>query len=124
MPWPLSIIDTEGERLVICYKPFCFSSGTSNTLIPITRDYDHLRVKNWTVCNKIASPPGSLLLKGQGTQHTTVTWPTVNDDLIDLSRIPVNKVTNSRLGWTKYSGLYEIFHPSLALISLCLLTGA
>ena len=44
--------------------------------------------------------------------------------LIDLSRIPVNKGTNSRLGWTKYSDLYEIVHPSLVFISLCLLTGA
>jgi len=43
---------------------------------------------------------------------------------IDLSRIPVNKGTNSRLGWTKYSDLYEIVYPSLVLISLCLLTGA
>ena len=41
-----------------------------------------------------------------------------------LSRIPVNKGTNSRLGWTKYSDLYEIFHPSPVLISLCLLTPA
>ena len=44
--------------------------------------------------------------------------------IIDLSRIPVNKGTNSRLGWTKYSDLYEIVHPSLVFISLCLLTGA
>ena len=43
--------------------------------------------------------------------------------VIDLSRIPVNKGTNSRLEWTKYSDLYEIVHPSLVLISLCLLTG-
>ena len=43
---------------------------------------------------------------------------------IDLSRIPVNKGTNSRLGWTKYSDLYEIVpDPSLVLF-LCLLTGA
>ena len=42
----------------------------------------------------------------------------------DLSRIPVNKGTHSRLGWTKYSDLYEIVLPSLVLISLCLLTGA
>ena len=45
-------------------------------------------------------------------------------DTIDLSCISVNKGTNSRLGWTKYSDLYEIVHPSLVLISLCLLTGA
>ena len=43
---------------------------------------------------------------------------------IDLSYIPVNKRTNSRLGWTTYSDLYEIVHPSLVLISLYLLTGA
>ena len=43
---------------------------------------------------------------------------------IDLSRIPVNKGTNSRFEWAKYSDLYEIVHPSLVLISLCLLTGA
>ena len=42
---------------------------------------------------------------------------------IDLSRIPVNKGTNLRLGWTKYSDLYEIVHPSLVLISLCFLIG-
>ena len=42
----------------------------------------------------------------------------------DLSRIPVNKGTHSRRGWTKYSDLYEIVYPSLVLISLCLLTGA
>ena len=39
--------------------------------------------------------------------------------VIDLSRIPVNKGTNSRLRWTKYSDLYEIIHPSLDLVSLC-----
>ena len=44
--------------------------------------------------------------------------------VIDLSHIPVNKCTNSRFGWTNYSDLYEIVHPSLVLISLCLLTGA
>ena len=43
--------------------------------------------------------------------------------VIDLSCIPVNKGTNSRLEWTKYSDLYETVHPSLVLISLCLLTG-
>ena len=43
---------------------------------------------------------------------------------IVLSRITFNKFTNSRLGWTKYSDLYEIVHPSLILISLRLLTGA
>ena len=42
---------------------------------------------------------------------------------IDLSRIPVNKGTNSRLGWRKCSDLFEIVHLSLVLISLCLLTG-
>ena len=41
---------------------------------------------------------------------------------IDLSHIPVNKGTNSRLGWTKYSDFHEIVHPSLVLISLCFLT--
>ena len=40
---------------------------------------------------------------------------------VDLFRIPINKGTNSRLGWTKCSDLYEIVHPSLVLISLCLL---
>ena len=38
---------------------------------------------------------------------------------VDLFRIPINKGTNSRLGWTKYSDLYEIVHPSLILISSC-----
>ena len=43
---------------------------------------------------------------------------------IYLFRIPVNKGTNPRLGWTKYSYLYEIVHPSIILISLCFLIGA
>ena len=30
---------------------------------------------------------------------------------IDFSRISENKGTNLRLGWTKYSDLYEIVHP-------------
>ena len=42
---------------------------------------------------------------------------------IDLSRIPVNKGIKSRLSWTNYSDLYKIVHPSLGLISSCLLTG-
>ena len=33
--------------------------------------------------------------------------------LIDLSRIPVNKGTNWRLGRTKHSDLYETVHLSL-----------
>ena len=41
----------------------------------------------------------------------------------DRFRIYVNKGIKSMLGWTKYSDLYEIVHPSLDLISLCLLTG-
>ena len=37
----------------------------------------------------------------------------------------MNKGANSRLGWTKYSDLYETVHLSLDFISLCLqLTGA
>ena len=36
---------------------------------------------------------------------------------IDLFRVPVNKGTNPRLGWTNYSDLYEIVHPNLVLIS-------
>ena len=47
----------------------------------------------------------------------------VSPPSIDLSRIPVNKGIKSRLGWTKYSDLYEIVHQSLDLISSCLLTG-
>ena len=43
---------------------------------------------------------------------------------IYLFCIPVNKGIKSRLGWTKYSDLYEIVHPSLDLIFLCLLTEA
>ena len=31
--------------------------------------------------------------------------------VIDLSRISVNKCTNSRLGWTNYSDLYENCPP-------------
>ena len=37
-------------------------------------------------------------------------------EFVDLSRIPVNKGIKSRLGWTKYSDLYEIVRPSLDLI--------
>ena len=44
-------------------------------------------------------------------------------EFIDLSRIPVKKGIKSRVGWTKHSDLYEIVHPSLVLIFLCLLTG-
>ena len=44
--------------------------------------------------------------------------------LRDLSRIPVNKGIESRLGSTKYSDLYEIVNLSVNLIFLCLLTGA
>ena len=44
-------------------------------------------------------------------------------EFIDLSRIPVNKGIKSRLWWTKHSDLYEIVHPNLDLIFLCLLTG-
>ena len=33
--------------------------------------------------------------------------------LTDLSRFPVNKGTNSRVGRTKYSDLYETVHLSL-----------
>ena len=42
---------------------------------------------------------------------------------MDLSCIPVNKGTNSRLGLTKYSNLYETVPPSLVLVSLCVLSG-
>jgi len=44
--------------------------------------------------------------------------------LTDRSRIHVNKGTNLRLGWTKYSDWYETIYPGLDLIYLCLLTGA
>ena len=43
---------------------------------------------------------------------------------IDLSAFTVNKGTNSRLGWTTYSDLYEIVQLHLNLISLRLLTRA
>ena len=46
------------------------------------------------------------------------------ETLATQANIPVNKRTNSRLWWTKYSDLYEIVHLSLVLISLCLFTGA
>ena len=36
----------------------------------------------------------------------------------DLSRVPVNKGTNSRYGVTKYSDLRETVKPSLDLIFL------
>ena len=37
---------------------------------------------------------------------------------IDLSRIPTNNGTESRLGWTKLQQLYENVHPNLALALL------
>ena len=43
--------------------------------------------------------------------------------IINLSRIPVNKGIKSRLGRTKFSDLYEIVHPSLDLITSYFLTG-
>ena len=36
----------------------------------------------------------------------------------DLSYIPGNKGSNSRLGWTIYSNLYEVVHPNFNLIFL------
>ena len=61
---------------------------------------------------------------GPVEQPTTVQERMCPISVIDLSRIPVNKGIKSRLGWTIYSDLYEIVHPSLDLISLCLFTGA
>ena len=43
---------------------------------------------------------------------------------LDLSHVPVNKGTNSRLGWTKYSHLYGIVHLGLDCISLFFRNGA
>ena len=34
-------------------------------------------MKNKKVSNKTKSPKSSLLFKGQGTEHTTVKWPTL-----------------------------------------------
>ena len=48
----------------------------------------------------------------------------LNQETIDLSSIYSRKQKHRlRLGWTKYSDLCEIVHPSLNLISLCLLTA-
>ena len=65
--------------------------------------------------------PSALMRMMRGTNWTQCYQ---GSQPIDLSRIPVNKGTNSRFRWTKYSDLYEIVHLSLVLISLCLLTGA
>ena len=58
-------------------------------------------------------------------------WPAAPFDtstayglLLTILIAPLNKVTNSRLGWTKYIDLYEFFNLALVLLSLCLLTGA
>ena len=56
-------------------------------------------------------------------KHKQTNWVPLNT-FTDLSLALINKGTNSRLRWTKYSDLYEIVHPSLVLISLCLHTGA
>ena len=40
------------------------------------------------------------------------------NDTIDLSRIPTNSGTESRLGWTKIQRMYENVHPYLALVLL------
>ena len=37
---------------------------------------------------------------------------------IDLSRIPTNNGTESRLGWKKIQQMYENVHPNLALVLL------
>ena len=42
--------------------------------------------------------------------------------VIDLSRIPTNNGTESRLGWTKIQQMYENVHPSLALVLLIVRT--
>lgn len=34
----------------------------------------HLHEKDREVCIKTSSPPASILLKGQATQHTTIKW--------------------------------------------------
>ena len=38
------------------------------------------------VCNKTMSPPAALLFKGQGTEHTTVKWPTSDNTCKHYSR--------------------------------------
>ena len=47
---------------------------------------------------------GEKLIKYQANLSCVIMY------LIDLSRIPVHKGTNSRLGWAKYSDLYEIVY--------------
>ena len=37
------------------------------------------------------------------------------EPLMDLSRIPTNNGTESRLGWTEIQQMYENVHPNLAL---------
>ena len=41
---------------------------------------------------------------------------------IDLSRIPTNNGTESRLGWTKIQQMYKNAHPNLALALLLVRT--
>ena len=68
VPWPLNRSEA-GSDLVLL---FVFHVQ----IVVFPREHDHLLMKNKKVCiNKTRSPPASLLLKGQGTEHTTVKWP-------------------------------------------------
>ena len=62
---------------LFCYKPCCFSYVNDHVFTGLLAwEYHDLHMKNRKVCNKTRSPAASLLFNGQGTEQTTVKWPT------------------------------------------------
>ena len=61
-----------------CYRPCCFSYVNDHVHGLLALEYHDLHMTSRKVCNKTRSPPASLLFKGQGTEHTTVKWPNVD----------------------------------------------
>ena len=61
---------------LFCYKPCCFSYVNDHVFTGLLAWEHDLYMKSRKVCNKTRSPAASLLFKGQGTEQTTVKWPT------------------------------------------------
>ena len=99
----------------VTWKPFFLNPATPDTGVPLEQYLSRKYGPRVAAQAKEGTSPLS-----RAGMNVVITYTTV----IDLSRSPVNKGTTSRRGLTKYSDLYEIVHPSLVLISLCLLTGA
>ena len=64
---------------LFCYKPCCFSYVNDHVFTGLLAWEHDLHMKSKKVCNKTRSPAASLLFKGQGTEQTTVKWPTFHN---------------------------------------------